>query len=449
MERRLVRLGRAGHLGRAASWPRSGRPRPGCPPTRPPPRRSSPAGGCCRTTASSTGPCSGRTRPPSRCATPRQLAAHAVRVRPGAGSGSSSADLGKRDPDARLNLLLTDGSASSPPAGTTRSACCATGDGVAVASEPYDDDPRWADVPDHHLVAVTGGAVTLTDLENADSRMPSSTDPMSAPAPGPPGVPRRRCAPTCAAGLTATPKTLPPKYFYDARGSELFDEITRLPEYYPTRAETRDPDRSGPARSPGWPGASRWSSWAAGPRPRPGCCCGALRAAGTLREFVPFDVDPAVLAEASAALAAEYPGLRIAPFVGDFEQRPGRDPRPTRRPARMIAFLGSTIGNLEPAARAAFLRQVARGAAAGRHLPARHRPGQGRRPAAARLRRRGGRDGRVQPQRAARWSTGSWTRTSPWTQFEHVALWDAGREWIEMRLRSAVRAAGHGRATWT
>ncbi len=71
---------------------------------------------------------------------------------------------------------------------------------------------------------------------------------------------------------------------------------------------------------------------------------------------MPFDVDPAVLAEASEALAAEYPGLRIAPFAGRLRARPGRDPGRAAR--RMIAFLGSTIGNLEPAARAAFLRQV-------------------------------------------------------------------------------------------
>ncbi len=70
---------------------------------------------------------------------------------------------------------------------------------------------------------------------------------------------------------------------------------------------------------------------------------------------MPFDVDPAVLAEASAALAAEYPDLRISPIVGDFEHDLGAIPAAGRR---MIAFLGSTIGNLEPSPRASFLRQV-------------------------------------------------------------------------------------------
>lgn len=70
-------------------------------------------------------------------------------------------------------------------------------------------------------------------------------------------------------GLTQTPKVLPPKWFYDARGSELFEEITRLPEYYPTRAERRS-CWSGRRRSPRRAGPARWWSWAPGPRRRPG-----------------------------------------------------------------------------------------------------------------------------------------------------------------------------------
>ena len=156
------------------------------------------------------------------------------------------------------------------------------------------------------------------------------------------------------AGLTATPKTLPPKYFYDARGSELFDEITRLPEYYLTRAETSILRRHAAEIS----ALSRCQSLielGSGTSAKTRLLLRALRDGGTLREFVPFDVDPAVLTEASDALAAEYPGLRIAPFVGDFEQDIGAIPGGARR---TIAFIGSTIGNLEPADRAAFLAQV-------------------------------------------------------------------------------------------
>jgi glutamine amidotransferase len=94
-----------------------------------------------------------------------QLAAHAFEFGPER-IGEFVADLGKRDPDARLNLLLTDGQRILATCWKDTLSVLVTGAGVAVASEPYDDDPRWADVPDFHLVDVTGGAVTLTNLEN-------------------------------------------------------------------------------------------------------------------------------------------------------------------------------------------------------------------------------------------------------------------------------------------
>ena len=152
------------------------------------------------------------------------------------------------------------------------------------------------------------------------------------------------------AGLTATPKTLPPKYFYDARGSELFDEITRLPEYYLTRAETAILERHAGEIAD----LSRCESLVelgSGTSAKTRLLLRALLDGGTLREFVPFDVDPTVLTEASEALDAEYPGLRIEPFLGDFERDLAAIPATGRR---MIAFLGSTIGNLEPGARGAF-----------------------------------------------------------------------------------------------
>src|SRR5258708_22610635 len=157
------------------------------------------------------------------------------------------------------------------------------------------------------------------------------------------------------AGLSATPKTLPPKYFYDARGSELFDEITRLPEYYLTRAETAILQRHAADIA----ALSRCESLVelgSGTSAKTRLLLRALLDGGTLREFVPFDGDPAVLTEASDALVAEGPGLSIKPFLGDFERDLGAIPVTGRR---MIAFLGSTVGNLEPAARAAFLTQVA------------------------------------------------------------------------------------------
>lgn len=246
-----------------------------------------------------------------------------------------------------------------------------------------------------------------------------------------------------AAGLTATPRSLPPKYFYDARGSALFDEITQLPEYYPTRAETSILAR----RAGEIAGLTRCASLVelgSGTSAKTRLLLRALREAGTLREFVPFDVDPAVLAQASAALTAEYPGLRISPFTGDFERDLAAIPRGadgTRAGdsagRRTIAFLGSTIGNLEPAARTEFLRHV----------------GQALRPGDTFLL---GTDLVKDPVRLQRAYDDTAGVTAEFNRnvlrvvnrelgadfavelFEHVALWDARREWIEMRLRSVM-----------
>jgi L-histidine Nalpha-methyltransferase len=234
------------------------------------------------------------------------------------------------------------------------------------------------------------------------------------------------------AGLTATPKTLPPKYFYDARGSELFDEITRLPEYYLTRAETAILERHA-ADIAGLARCESLVELGSGTSAKTRLLLRALLDGGTLREFVPFDVDPAVLTEASDALQAEYPGLRVEPFLGDFERDLGAIPAGGRR---MIAFLGSTIGNLEPAARSAFLARLA----------AALRPGD-----TFLL----GTDLVKDPQRLRRAYDDAAGVTAEFNrnilvvvnreldadfavgEFEHVAVWDAASEWIEMRLRPA------------
>jgi glutamine amidotransferase len=93
-----------------------------------------------------------------------ELAAHLFDFGPER-TGEFIADLGKRDPGARLNLLLTDGSRILATRWGDTLSVLRTGDGIAVASEPYDDDPRWTDVPDHHLVDIRAGEVTITDLE--------------------------------------------------------------------------------------------------------------------------------------------------------------------------------------------------------------------------------------------------------------------------------------------
>jgi L-histidine Nalpha-methyltransferase len=234
------------------------------------------------------------------------------------------------------------------------------------------------------------------------------------------------------AGLAATPKTLPPKYFYDERGSELFDEITRLPEYYLTRAETAILERRA-AEIAELSHCESLVELGSGTSAKTRLLLRALLDRGSLREFVPFDVDPDVLADSSGALAAEYPGLRIAPFIGDFEHDLGAIPEGGRR---MIAFLGSTIGNLDPPARASFLKQI--GADLG--------PG-GTFLLGTDLVKDVGRLLRAYDDAAG--VTAEFNRNVlkvvnrelgadfDVEEFQHVAIWDPVNDWIEMRLRSA------------
>jgi L-histidine Nalpha-methyltransferase len=152
-------------------------------------------------------------------------------------------------------------------------------------------------------------------------------------------------------GFSRTPKSLPPKWFYDATGSDLFDQITRLPEYYPTRAEASIlVDRADEIAEAS--GADTLIELGSGTSEKTRMLLDALRARGTLRRFVPFDVDATVLQSAGAALEREYPGLQIEAVCGDFERHLGEIPTGGKR---LVAFLGSTIGNLTPGPRAAFL----------------------------------------------------------------------------------------------
>jgi L-histidine Nalpha-methyltransferase len=235
------------------------------------------------------------------------------------------------------------------------------------------------------------------------------------------------------AGLTSTPKTLPPKYFYDARGSELFDEITRLPEYYPTRAETSILELNAPEIAE----LARCESLVelgSGTSAKTRLLLHALLDGGTLREFVPFDVDPAVLTEASTALTAEYPKLRISPFVGDFEADLGAIPRAGRR---TIAFLGSTIGNLEPAARTDFLAGVSAALRPGDSFLL----GTDLVKDAMRLQLAYDDAAGVTAEfnrNVLRVVNRELDADFVVEDFEHVAVWDPLNEWIEMRLRSVT-----------
>jgi L-histidine N-alpha-methyltransferase len=234
------------------------------------------------------------------------------------------------------------------------------------------------------------------------------------------------------AGFSATPKTLPPKWFYDARGSELFDAITRLPEYYPTRRE-RELLRAHSAEIARVTSADTLVELGSGTSEKTALLLDALAARGTLRTYVPFDVDESVLSQAREVVTTAYPGLAVHAVVGDFEHHLPMLPAGDGR--RLVAFLGSTIGNLLPAERQEFLSTLAAGFGPGdalllgtdlvkdpRRLVAAYDDAAG---VTAEFNRNVLRviarelDADIDPE-----------------AFEHVAVWDAEHEWMEMRLRS-------------
>jgi L-histidine Nalpha-methyltransferase len=252
------------------------------------------------------------------------------------------------------------------------------------------------------------------------------------------------------AGLSAYPKSLPPKWFYDAQGSALFEKITELSEYYPTRAE-RSILRSVSGEIAALSKAATLVELGSGSSEKTRLLLSALQSAGTLRSYVMVDVSESALLAAGNALAVEYPGLEVHAVVSDFEANLGLPPAQGLSPAdghtagpsgaaggpRLVAFLGSTIGNMTPRQRAGFLRQVA---------------------------------SRLRPEDALLLGTdlvkdpavlvAAYDDTSGVTAafnknvlsvlnaslgadfdldaFDHVARWNPEAEWIEMRLRSAV-----------
>jgi L-histidine N-alpha-methyltransferase len=158
-------------------------------------------------------------------------------------------------------------------------------------------------------------------------------------------------------GLTRPFKEIPPKHFYDTVGSRLFDEITRLPEYYPTRAErailtARSADIVEMTRS------GELVELGSGVPTKTLLLLDAMRDAGTLDRYVPFDVSEGVLRESAEHLVEQYPGLRVYGVLGDFERH--LDALPPAEGPRIIAFLGGTIGNFPPGTRRKFLRSIAR-----------------------------------------------------------------------------------------
>ncbi len=249
-----------------------------------------------------------------------------------------------------------------------------------------------------------------------------------------PGHAARALRSDVRAGLLADPKWLPPKWFYDARGSELFEEITRLPEYYPTRAEREILDRRAgeiAART----GAHTLVELGSGSSEKTRLLLDALRRHGTLHEFVPLDVSESALRDAAEAIVDDYPGLSVHGVVGDFTEHLGRLPGES---PRVVAFLGGTIGNLLPDERAKFFGALHDVLEPGEWLllgtdlvkdpgvlvpaydDAAGVTAEFNKNVLRVLNRQLGADFDLD-------------------SFDHVALWDSRNEWIEMRLR-ATRA---------
>ncbi len=156
-------------------------------------------------------------------------------------------------------------------------------------------------------------------------------------------------------GLTATPKTLPPKYFYDAEGSDLFECITELPEYYPTRTE-RGLLASVAEEIMGQVCPRELVEVGSGSSSKTRLLLDSRNGADTLALYLPFDISEEMLRASAASLLEEYPSLHVRGVVGAFEQHLDNLPPPTGR--RLVAFLGSTIGNLDPPQRHLLLLEL-------------------------------------------------------------------------------------------
>jgi L-histidine N-alpha-methyltransferase len=236
-------------------------------------------------------------------------------------------------------------------------------------------------------------------------------------------------------GLTSSPKWLQPKWFYDARGSDLFEEITRLPEYYPTRTESSIL-RSRAVDIAHRTGAHTLVELGSGSSEKTRLLLDALHEAGTLRQYVPLDVSESALRDAVAAIHADYPKLAIHGVVADFTEHldrvPGENPR-------LVAFLGGTIGNLLPHERGTFLHDLRDTLDHGEWLllgtdlvksP----------------------DVLVPAYDDAAGITADFNRNVlsvlnrelgadfDLGNYEHLALWNVEQEWIEMRLRATAPA---------
>jgi L-histidine N-alpha-methyltransferase len=156
-------------------------------------------------------------------------------------------------------------------------------------------------------------------------------------------------------GLSASPKRLAPKYFYDKDGSILFEEIMNLPEYYPTRAE-RDLLKEVSAELMANLRPQQIVELGSGSSYKTRQLFNVPAAHEYLETYVPFDISDSIVREAANQLVVEYPYLTVHGIIGDFGRHLSRIPAATG--PRLVLFLGGTIGNMDPEDRVSFLRQV-------------------------------------------------------------------------------------------
>jgi L-histidine N-alpha-methyltransferase len=171
----------------------------------------------------------------------------------------------------------------------------------------------------------------------------------------PPGGPLSGMAADVRIGLTKPFKELSPRYFYDERGSELFEAITETDEYYPTRAERAILELQSPAITAAAGDPATLIELGSGSAAKTRVLLDAMREAGCLHAYAPVDISEEITRSTAALIGDQY-GVAVHGLVCDYERDLERIPLSG---PRLIAFLGGTIGNFEPAQRAAFLARVA------------------------------------------------------------------------------------------
>ena len=242
---------------------------------------------------------------------------------------------------------------------------------------------------------------------------------------------RQRMRADAISGLQAAAKSIPPVWFYDERGSQLFEQITTLPEYYPPRAERSLLEAHAPAIAE-LSKADTLVELGAGSCEKTRVLLGALQQLGTLSRYIPFDVSDEFLRDAASTLSDEYEGLAVHLVIGDFSKHLTAIPTDGRR---LVAFLGGTIGNFDPSQRARFLFDLNCTMSSGDSLLLGTDLVKDRRRLVAAYDDAAGVTAQFNKNVLHVLNTQLGGDFDP-DLFSHVAVWNEDEQWIEMRLRA-------------